>query len=101
MQARRRNGVGRRVGGWAWEEVPYEIGDSIVILDMCYIVCDLGQCGLILAWLLDSLIACGSWCVVRGVVHGSHHVFARRIGNKGGCPIVANSRAGEPYCRRQ
>ena len=31
VQARRRNRVGRRVGGWAWEEEPYEIGDNIVL----------------------------------------------------------------------
>ena len=30
MQARRRVGVGRRVGGWAWEEEPYVIGGGIV-----------------------------------------------------------------------
>ena len=35
MQARRRNGVGRRVGGWAWEEEPYGVG---VVLYLFYIL---------------------------------------------------------------
>ena len=38
MQARRRNRVGRRVGGWAWEEVPYVIGNSIVLFVLFYIL---------------------------------------------------------------